>query len=65
MKIKQGFCKECGKRVRVEKEKTSHLFHLLMTLCTLGLWQIVWAGTMVTGQWRCAYCGSTKINKIR
>jgi hypothetical protein len=60
---KSGHCKDCAKQVLVFRKGTNHILHLLLTICTAGLWLLVWFGNSVKfGGWRCTQCGSTKIS---
>ena len=60
-----GFCKNCNKQVVVFRKGTNHILHLLLTLCTFGLWLFVWFGSAVKfGGWRCVQCGSSKISNV-
>ncbi len=53
-----GFCKSCHKQVRIIRPGTNHVLHLLLTLCTFGLWVFVWILVSIKiGGWRCAQCG--------
>ncbi len=53
-----GFCKACKKQVAIRRPGTNHLLHLFLTLCTLGLWSIVWVFVSIKiGGWRCSQCG--------
>ena len=59
-----GYCKQCARPSKLERKGTSHILHLLLTICTAGLWLIVWFGSSVKfGGWRCHQCGSTNVSK--
>lgn len=61
-----GFCRDCNRRVVVFRRGTNHILHLLLTVCTLGLWLIVWFGSSVKfGGWRCTECGSKHVSGVR
>lgn len=54
-----GFCTECKKQVLIQKKSTSHIFHLLMSIITGGLWIIIWIlSCLSAGTYRCAVCGT-------
>lgn len=62
---KSGFCQVCNKRVVVFRKGTNHILHLLLSILTMGLWLIVWIGTVIKfGGWRCAECGSNRVRKV-
>lgn len=55
-----GYCPHCKKRVLAKKTKVNHILHVILAICTCGLWLIVWA---VLGKknenkpWVCSECG--------
>ena len=50
-------CKRCG-TVLATRQGTSHIFHLILSVITCGLWLPVWALSCVKiGGWRCSKCG--------
>ena len=55
-----SFCTHCERKVLAIKNQVNHIFHLILTICTGGIWGIVWvlmaAGT--AGRYRCSRCGS-------
>jgi hypothetical protein len=53
-----GYCKGCNRQVMIRRRGTNHILHLLLTLCTFGIWLVVWvlAGIKIGG-WRCSTCG--------
>lgn len=56
-----GFCPVCNQQRRIERATTNNVFHLLMTVLTLGLWALIWAFQGTSGEtatWRCTTCGS-------
>ena len=58
-----GYCEYCQKQVLIRQKGINHIFHLLMTLITFGVWIIVWLGVSIkVGGWRCTHCGS-KVTK--
>ncbi len=66
MEFRTAFCKQCNAQSKVERKGVNHILHLILSLCTLGLWLFVWIGTAIKwGGWRCATCGSTKVAKVR
>jgi hypothetical protein len=54
-KIRSGYCTNCQKNVKFLGEKPNHILHLLLTICTCGLWIIVWI--FQTTDYRCNVCG--------
>lgn len=65
MQESTGFCRNCDRQVLIRRKSTNHVLHLLLTLCTFGLWLIIWllVGVRVGG-WRCSACGSPTRAKI-
>ena len=60
-----GYCEHCEKRVMVRRKGTSHILHLLLTLCTFGLWLIFWfASSIKIGGWRCPLCGTRALTYV-
>lgn len=60
-----GFCKKCNKRVEIYRKGASHVMHFILSICTLGLWLIVWLLSLGRfGGWRCCECGSTKVKPV-
>lgn len=54
-----GFCKTCKAKRMIRRPGTNHVLHLLLTLCTLGFWIIIWAlASVKIGGWRCTQCGA-------
>jgi DNA-directed RNA polymerase subunit RPC12/RpoP len=53
-------CYRCQKQVLVRAKATNHIFHLLMTASTLGLWLFVWIYYLAFHHpsYRCTYCGN-------
>lgn len=58
----RAFCESCDRYVRGVKEKnTTHVLHVLLSVCTCGLWLPIWllVGVSDASQpYRCPYCGS-------
>lgn len=56
-------CDVCNKQVLVRATSPNHVFHLMMTIITLGLWSTVWFYFTRIDKpiYRCSYCGY-KIN---
>jgi hypothetical protein len=60
-----GFCKSCNKQSLLQREKTNHILHFLLTLFTCGAWVVVWALLSIKiGGWRCAVCGTLTNRKL-
>ncbi len=50
-------CPNHGK-TKFIRPATSHLLHLFLTICTGGLWVIVWfISSFKMGGWKCDQCG--------
>jgi len=53
------YCPVCQRRTLSTRPGTSHIFHLLMCVITVGFWLPIWIlCVMLPAQWRCAQCGS-------
>ncbi len=59
MEQSQKYCKGCEREVLVQRPKRNHILHLLLTICTAGVWGIVWGFLIVfhKGGWHCSRCG--------
>ena len=56
--VASGWCRNCGRAVKVTRPGRNHLLHLVLTLLTSGLWLFVWVPLMLTSKpWRCSSCG--------
>ena len=65
MEYKSGFCKKCEQQRKVERPKTNHILHLLLSVITAGIWLIIWIGVSIKfGGWRCETCGSKKVKSV-
>ena len=53
-------CYRCQKQVLVRAKQPNHIFHLLMTVCTFGLWFLVWFYyfALYRPSYRCIFCGN-------
>jgi hypothetical protein len=55
------YCPHCQTRNLAIGRTPNHVLHLLLSICTAGLWLIVWllvcAGMI--GGYRCARCGTS------
>ncbi len=59
----QRVCRTCGQARPFEKQGTSNVFHLLMSVVTCGLWIPVWIFCgLLNGlsPMRCRWCGQEK-----
>lgn len=55
-----GYCHHCQQQVSISRPTPNHILHLLLTICTGGLWIIVWILLSLRPQaWRCNNCGKT------
>jgi hypothetical protein len=57
------YCYSCNRNTKHEMQVggTSHLFHLVMSILTMGFWLIIWAicgMSNSSSDWFCAECGS-------
>lgn len=60
-----GFCKKCNQDRLVARKGTNHVLHLLLTICTGGLWLFIWVLSLIKiGGWRCQSCGSSAKAKL-
>lgn len=54
-----AYCKHCDDNVKTIRKTPSHLFHLIMSVLTCGVWLLVWASVASEKEtWRCSQCGS-------
>lgn len=63
MSVKQGsaWCATCRRQTLHEKPKINNTLHLILTVLTLGIWLLVWAGlglASASKRLRCTVCGS-------
>ncbi len=66
MEYRSGFCAVCGAQRKVERPGTNHVLHLLLTIFTCMLWLVVWFLVSVQfGGWRCTFCGSRRVSRVR
>ena len=55
---KGAVCKPCNSHVMASRDSTGHLFHLLMSLLTIGMWTPIWFLLALSRQaYRCSRCG--------
>ena len=52
------YCRNCGKNTLHLQPSTSHVLHLLLSICTFGLWLIVWVLLAHNNQEVCSICGT-------
>ena len=66
MEYRSGICTQCDGQRKVERSQINDVFHLLVTIVTVGLWIPVWilASIRLKG-WRCATCGGADVTDIR
>ena len=65
MKYSTGYCKQCQKQMRIEKQNPNHILHLLLTIITGGFWGIIWlllSLDLMMRSWICPVCGG-KVKK--
>ena len=56
------FCKTCNKQVLARRKGVNHILHLILSICTIGWWIIIWILVVISniirvGEWRCSVCG--------
>jgi hypothetical protein len=57
------YCEVCDKQTLHTKDRVNHVLHLILSICTLGLWLIVWLVLGIsnsTAKPRCAVCGTRR-----
>jgi len=54
-----GFCECCNQLETIQRNKTNHWLHFILTIATFGGWGIIWiiAG-LKSENWRCTKCGN-------
>lgn len=55
-----GYCAHCDRVTLHHKQRINNVLHLLLTICTGGLWLIVWlllGGANSAKRMRCTSCG--------
>lgn len=55
-----AWCHTCARPTRFAQKEPSHVFHLLLTFLTCGLWLPMWFAVWsfsVLNAWRCTFCG--------
>ena len=51
-------CKACAKPTMHIQQKPNHILHLLLTVCTAGVWLLVWIFvSLVQPAPQCTQCG--------
>jgi len=56
----QKYCPACERNTMAQRPGTNHILHLLLTICTGGLWLIIWIlASIRIGGWKCSTCGSS------
>ena len=54
-------CFTCGEKTTHMRDDCNHILHVLLTVCTGGLWVVVWIyKAMKADELRCTECGSRK-----
>jgi len=56
--IARRWCQTCRVYGPGERRSPSHLLHFFLTLCTFGLWLIVWLLVIFNAQYHCRACGA-------
>lgn len=51
-------CRACGRQQIVIRKGANHVLHLILSVLTMGLWLLVWLGSVIRfGGWSCSACG--------
>lgn len=55
-------CKQCRRMTKHLQPSTSHVFHLLMSIITVGFWVVIWVLVALSNgsQKQCEECGQQK-----
>lgn len=58
---KHRYCSNCQKNVRAEKNQPKHVIHIIVTICTAGLWGLVYGWLigwyLFAAHYKCTECG--------
>ena len=62
------FCKTCNKQVLARRKGVNHILHLILSLCTVGFWVIIWILVVISniirvGEWRCSVCAEKYVGQ--
>jgi hypothetical protein len=61
-----GYCKDCEKNITLYRKSANHVLHLLLSICTFGLWLPVWfLLSWRFGGWSCSACGGRRTSGPR
>lgn len=55
------YCHHCQDRTLAIKNTPNHVLHLILSVCTAGVWLLVWGGLMLfnlASPYRCNRCGT-------
>lgn len=54
------YCKYCNTHVMAVANTPNHILHLLLTVCSGGLWIPIWVIVILAsaGNYRCSQCGN-------
>ena len=65
-KVKSGFCKVCEGKTRVTRPTPNHILHLILSICTAGVWIVMWLLLTFTkiGSYRCVSCGTKQVEGV-
>jgi len=56
---RRQWCESCSLECSHRRKYPNHLFHGLLTLCSLGLWGVSWISVTIAGRferWVCLRC---------
>jgi hypothetical protein len=55
-----AYCPYCDRQTLAIGTKPNHLLHLVLSICTAGVWLVVWLLVAIgkIGGYRCSKCGT-------
>ena len=53
-----AYCGNCKKEVGYHYDPINHIKHLLLTICSLGIWLPIWVCVVVAPSKMCDQCGN-------
>lgn len=63
MEYMAAWCKDCGQKIRGERQGTNHILWLLISVFTMGIGLIFWLlAAIKIGGWSCPHCGGTNVS---
>ena len=64
VKVIRRWCRDCWQYRPHEKQRANHVLHLILSVCTLGAWIVVWflvAALQGLKPYRCRECGKARL----